>query len=141
MSQGTTHLEFGTIVRPVSGSGTVTVDATSGARTVGAGTGLNSPTPTRATYTVTGEGGQTFSVSAPAFSMVSGSYSVTVTPQVSTLTALSNSIGSQGTATFGVGGAFTLASTTVSGSYSGSCVVTVQLQLTPNESPPAMNAG
>jgi hypothetical protein len=126
MSQGAAHLEFGTIVKPASGSGTISVDASTGVRTVGVGTGLSSPTPTRGTYTVTGEGGQTFSISAPAFNMVSGAHSIAVTPVISSHTALSGAIGSQGTTTFGVGGSFPLASTTSSGAYSGQFVVTVQ---------------
>src|SRR5262249_23710157 len=63
-----TDLSFGTIVRPSTGNGTVTVAAADGARTLsGSGALLTSGTAAaRATYTVTGEGGQAYSVTVPA---------------------------------------------------------------------------
>ena len=63
----TSNLAFGTVSRPRTGSGSVTVDAATGSRSVtGAGVqALNSPSPSRAGYTVSGEGGQTFSIAVP----------------------------------------------------------------------------
>jgi hypothetical protein len=120
-----TDLAFGSIMRPSSGSNTVTINQTTGARTLGgAGNGaLVTSTTSRATYTVNGEGGQTFSISVPGtFNMtrVSGSETLTVTLTTTAASGtLSGSLGSAGSATFGVGGAFPLDNTTVAGSYTG----------------------
>lgn len=123
-------LAFGTVVRPTSGSNTVTVDQTNGTRAIsGGGDGvLVTSTVTRATYTVDGEGGQTFSISVPAtFSMTgstSGTITVNLTPTATSGT-LSGAVGAAGTATFGVGGDFSLASTQATGQYTGSFTATV----------------
>jgi hypothetical protein len=120
-----TDLAFGSIVRPSAGSNTVTINQTTGARTLsGAGNAaLVTSTTSRATYTVDGEGGQTFSISVPgSFNMtrVSGSETLAVTLTATAASgALSGSLGAAGTATFGVGGAFPLDNTTVAGSYTG----------------------
>jgi hypothetical protein len=122
------NLAFGRVVRPASGSGTVSVDASTGARTMTAGAGLSSPSPTRAAYTVTGEGGQAFSISVPTSFSITGPSSLTVTTS-STATGsqvLSSTLGSAGTFGFGVGGSFPISSTTAVGSYSGTFGVTVQ---------------
>jgi len=124
------NLAFGKIVRPTSGSGTVTIDATSGARTMSAGAGLNSPTPSRAAYSVTGEGGQLFSVAVPSTFVMSGSGGGSLTVTTSTTAtasqALSSALGSAGSYSFGVGGSLPITSTTTTGSYSGTFSVTVQ---------------
>lgn len=123
-------LAFGTVVRPTSGSNTVTIDQTAGTRSIaGGGDGvLVTSTTSRATYTVDGEGGQTFSISVPAtFSMTgstSGTITVNLTPTATTGT-LSGAVGAAGSATFGVGGDFTLPSTQATGQYSGSFTATV----------------
>jgi hypothetical protein len=125
----TSNLSFGRIVRPAAGTGTVTVNATTGARTLTVGTGLNTPSATRAVYSVTGEGGQAFSISVPAtFGMTAtgGSLTVTTSTTASGSQVLSSALGSAGTYSFGVGGSFPLASTTVTGAYSGTFNVTVQ---------------
>jgi hypothetical protein len=128
-----TDLSFGTVVRPVSGSGTVTIAAADGARTlVGSGallaTGPNAPAA-RATFSVTGEGGQTFSITVPAnFNMtrVNGpeTIEVTLTPTATT-GLLDSTLSNTGTANFGVGGSIPVADTTHSGAYSGTFNVIV----------------
>ncbi len=122
-------LAFGTVVRPTTSSNTITINNTTGARTLtGAGDAvLVTSTSGRATYTVTGEGAQTFSISVPAsFNMTSGANTITVTPSASAATGtLSGTIGSSGTATFGVGGSFTIANTQATGSYTGTFSATV----------------
>ena len=122
-----TALAFGTLVRPSTGSGTVTIDQTAGTRTVTGGVvGLASSATSRATYTVGGEGGQNFSISVPATFSLTGpsTIPVTLTP-TATSGVLSNAIGTAGTASFGVGGNFTISSTTSTGVYSGTFNVTV----------------
>lgn len=126
-----TDLAFGSVVKPNASSNTVTIDASSGSRalTGGGDAALAPSTSGRATYTVGGEGGQTFSISTPAtFDMTraGGSETITVTLTRSATTGtLSGSLGSAGTATFGVGGSFAVSPTTASGSYSGSFDATV----------------
>lgn len=123
----TTDLTFGTAVKPANAnSNVVKIDETTGARTIsGTGDGaiLNTTTYSRAAYTVNGEGAQTFSISVnPTVTLTgspSGSLTVTLTPSATTGT-LSGTIGSAGSATFGVGGTVTLASSTSSGNYTGS---------------------
>ena len=125
----TSNLAFGRIVRPTSGTGTVSVNASTGARALTAGAALNTPAATRAAYTVTGEGGQAFSISVPtSFSMsaAGGSVTVTTSTTASGSQVLSSALGSSGTYGFGVGGSFPLSSTTAVGSYTGSFDVTVQ---------------
>jgi len=125
-------LSFGTVVRPTSGSGTVTIAASNGARSLtGSGaliTGGPNVAAARAAYTVVGEGGQTFSISVPANMNMAGpsssSLAVTLTPTATT-GALSNALGASGTQTFGVGGSIPISNTTVSGAYSGTFNVTV----------------
>jgi hypothetical protein len=124
-------LAFGRIVRPSSGSGTVAIAAATGARTVtGTGAvGFGSPAPSRATYSVTGEGGQAFSLSFPATFQMAGPgtpLTVNLTSTASGPQVLSAAAGSAGTFAFGMGGSFAISSTTVSGAYQGTYSVTVQ---------------
>jgi hypothetical protein len=128
-----TDLSFGTVVRPAAGAGTVTIASADGARSlVGAGallaTGPNAPAG-RATFTVTGEGGQTFSITVPAsFNMtrVNGPETIVVTLTPTATTGLLDStLSNTGTANFGVGGSIPVADTTHSGAYSGTFNVIV----------------
>lgn len=124
----TADLAFGNVVKPSTGSGTVTIG--SGADTIavtGTGAAAASGTTSRAKFTVGGEGGQTFSVTVPAsVTMSSGANNlvVTLTGDAATGT-LSGALGSAGTATVNVGGAFPITNTTASGNYTGSFNVTV----------------
>ncbi len=125
------NLAFGRIVRPTSGTGTVAINASSGARTVsGTGTvGLSSPAPTRALYTVSGEGAQAFSLSFPATFQMTGPgtpLTVTLTSTASGTQSLGSAIGSTGTFVLGIGGSFPISSTTATGLYQGTYRVTVQ---------------
>ncbi|MBW8743697.1 MAG: DUF4402 domain-containing protein [Sphingomonas sp.] len=129
---GTADLAFGTVTRPRSGSGTVSIDAATGDRilsgdgVIGIGSG-----PHRATYTVTGEGGQAYSVSVPATFTMTGPgdpITVTLTTTASGMQTLDGSLGGAGTASIGVGGSFTLASDKAGGNYSGSFVISVEYQ-------------
>jgi hypothetical protein len=121
-------LAFGQIVKPANaGTNTVIVSAAGVRSLSGGGTAaLGAGTVTAAAYTAIGEGGQSFSISAPGFTLSSGGNSLSVTPLLSAATgSLSGSFGAAGTGTFTVGGSFPLSDTTASGAYSGSLVVTV----------------
>ena len=124
----TSNLEFGTITRPLSGSASVILEAASGNRTLTGGIGAMSPAKV-ASYLVTGEGGQTFSVSVPpTFQMTQAGGSITVTTNnnAAGTQVLSGALGSVGTFPFSVGGSFPLTSTTPLGVYTGTFVVAVQ---------------
>lgn len=126
-------MQFGTLVKPRTGSAKVTI-ANDGTRTLG--TGIASPassaTPTSAKFTITGEGAQAMTVSVPAsFNLVNGSDTLAVTTSndgsvasTGTTKTLSGTLGSEGSYTVQVGGEFTLASTTATGTYTGSFTVT-----------------
>lgn len=129
----TSDLSFGTVMRPASGNGTVSIDAQSGARTItgGASPVANGPNaaPSRAVFTVTGEGGMNFTVTYPqTFNMTrNGNQDPIQVTLNSTMGGgqLSGSNGQQGTQTFGIGGQVLLSNGTPTGAYSGSFTVTV----------------
>jgi hypothetical protein len=127
-----TDLAFGALVRPTLGSNVVTIDSSSGQRSIsGAGDGALAPSQTssRATYAVGGEGGAAFSITVPSsFTMTrtGGGETLPVTLSASTLSgALSGSVGAAGSANFSVGGSLPMSSATVSGDYTGTFNVTV----------------
>ena len=124
-----TDLTFGAVVKPTDTTTTVTINATTGARTFTGGNAVGGGTASsgRATYTAGGEGGQTFSISVPAnFTLTSGANSLTVIPVVSAATGtISGTLGAAGSASFGVGGSFLVATTTASGAYTGTFSATV----------------
>jgi hypothetical protein len=119
-------LAFGTVVKPTSGTNTITIDETAGTRTKSGGgdAALATSTTSRAAFTVGGESGQTFSITVPSTAtMTRSGGSETLTVNL-VKTGTSGTL-SGGAATFGVGGNFDVASTTVSGAYSGAFNVTV----------------
>lgn len=119
----TSPLSFGRIQVPTSGTSTVTLDATTGARTVsGSAVAYSTPAPTRAAFTIAGEGGQQVSINVPSTITLngpSGSLSVTTSKTAPATTALSGVLGAPGSYSFNVGGSFTLTPTTPTGAYSG----------------------
>ena len=126
----TTDLAFGSIVRPSSGSNTISINSATGSRVLAGGgnAALASSTSTRAAYSVDGEGGQSFSITSPptlSLTRAGGSETLPVTLSASTTGSLSGATGDAGSATFGVGGSLLLDSTAVAGSYSGTFNVTV----------------
>ena len=124
-----TNMAFGTLVKPATGSGVVTLSNTGGSVTTSGGVAsLASGSKSSAAYSITGEGGQAISVTVPATLTMDGpsSSSLVVTLTNTTLpTALTGSLGAAGTGSFGVGGTFTLGSTQTSGAYTGTFVVQV----------------
>jgi hypothetical protein len=122
-------LAFGRVIRPSTGQTTIyTVAASNGATSVTGGDGVFSgaTTPTRAVFTVTGEGGQAFNIASDA-SVTSGGVVINLTKSGVTGT-LDGTVGAVGTATFGVGGNVTLTDTSPTGVKSGSFSVTVTYQ-------------
>ncbi|HEY0435333.1 MAG TPA: DUF4402 domain-containing protein, partial [Phenylobacterium sp.] len=124
----TGDLVFGAVVKPAAGPGSVVIDATTGSRsTTGGAVGMASPTPGRASFNVTGEGGQAFSITVPASFQMTGPQPMTVTTTNSAGPSpiLSGALGSQGAFAFGVGGSAPINAGTLSGDYTGSFTVTV----------------
>jgi hypothetical protein len=122
----TSDLSFGVIVKPVSGTATVSVSA-AGTRTVTGTAAANGGGVSNAAFSVVGIGGSAYSIAVPStFSMTSGTHSLTV----STIDGsggggtLSGVNTSASTASFGVGGAFNLSTATASGAYTGNFTVT-----------------
>jgi hypothetical protein len=128
-------LSFGSIIRPSSGSGTVTLSAAN-ARTL-TGTGafwLVSPASTVASFTISGEGGSAFTLSVDATDTMTnagaGGGTLTVTTAndagCTSACALSGAFGdvADGTLTFHVGGAFPIANNTATGVYTGTLNIT-----------------
>jgi hypothetical protein len=124
----TSDLVFGAVIRPAAGSGSVTIDPATGARATSGGlAGMPSPTPARAGFNVTGEGGQAFTVTLPASFVMNGPAAITVTTTstVAGAPVLSAVLGSAGSYAFGVGGSAPITSTTPAGDYTGAFTVTV----------------
>lgn len=125
-----TDLAFGTLVRPTSGTNTVTVGtSTCAAALSGAGNAylVTGSTSGCATYSVAGESGLAFNIGGDtSFNMTrtGGTETITVTVLPS---ETSGTIG-QSSAGFAVGGHFDVDSSTVAGVYSGTFNVTVTYQ-------------
>jgi hypothetical protein len=122
------NLSLGAIVKPTAGSGTVTLSPANG-RTV---TGTNavwlaSPASSVANFTVTGEGGQAFTLQVDATDTMTNSGAGGGTLVVTTSNdagctsacALSGSLGGAGTLSFHIGGSFPFSNATKTGTYSG----------------------
>lgn len=124
----TADLNFGTIVKPQTGTATVAVDS-AGSRTVTGTQAVNTAgnAPTAAAFSIQGEGGSAYSVSVPgSFTMASGANTLTVTTVNSAGGGgtLSGGIGTTASATFGVGGTINVDTATASGAYTGTFTVT-----------------
>lgn len=127
----TAHLRFASVVKPTSGTNTVTITGASDTVAIsGAGNGaLTGSGAGRAAYSVAGEGAQTFAITVPStmtMTRVGGAQTLTVnlTPSAAT-GALDGTLGTVGAAVFQVGGNFDVADTTTSGDYTGLFNVTV----------------
>lgn len=128
-------LSFGRLVLPASGTQTVTlspaVPSVKLSGTGSGGTALASPAATLASFSVAGEGGQSFTLTVPASFTLngpSGSAPITITtlPSAGGAQTLSGTIGSSGSFGFTIGGSFPMASSTQAGGYSGTFSTTVQ---------------
>lgn len=120
-----TDLNFGSVIRPTSGSGTIIIDANTGNVSTSNLSMASGNTPTRANFTVEGQPNANINVTYP------NSVTLTRAGGTETLTIYLTSsmgggqIGSGGTVQFNIGGQVTLASSTVIGAYSNSFTVTV----------------
>lgn len=123
-------MNFGTIIRPTSGGGSVTVTAEADTdRSVsGEGVAAVGGGEMAAKFTLEGEGGQEVSVSVPpTFTMagsVSGSLIVTTSKSIGTAVNLSNALGVGGSKVFYVGGSIPIDASTAPGDYKGTFEVT-----------------
>lgn len=124
----TADLRFGRIQIPSSGSSTVTLSASDGSRTIsGDAVGYATPAPTRAAFTISGEGGQQVSLTIPSTLQMTGpgTLSVNLDDTAPNSPSLSGSLGAAGTYSFHVGGSFTITPATPTGAYSGVLTVSV----------------
>jgi len=120
-------LRFGILARPNAGSGSATIDAQTGARSVSGGVAAIAGSIGPAQFTLTGEGGQTVSITTTgSFPMtLSGAPNLTVTTSTwSASNLLSSSLGSAGTLSVFVGGTLSdITSSTPLGTYIGTFTV------------------
>ena len=123
------NLVFGRVVLPASGSGTISISpagVVSGTLFRQAG----GPVRSQAQFTVSGEGGQSISVTVPAtVTMTNGANNLTVTTSNNlvgspSLQVLSGAANTTGTLAVAVGGTVTVLSTTPAGDYAGTLTVT-----------------
>lgn len=126
----TADLVFGRVVRPASGSDTVSITNASDAVTATGGTAVpiatTGVTTSRAKFTVAGEGGQTVALTVPAnFSMTGAGTAIVVTlsSDKTGSQSLGGALGSSSSINVNVGGSFTLAATQATGAYTGSFTV------------------
>jgi hypothetical protein len=123
-------LRFGAVTLPSSGTGRVIISPADGTRSVeGTGVRMLPSQSGAARFTVSGEGGQAFSVTVPStFEMKTNGGSITVTTahNAGSARTLAGKAGSAGTAAFNVGGSFPLAPGTRAGVYAGTFEVSVQ---------------
>lgn len=126
----TQDLQFGSVTRPSSGSGTLTL--TPGGVASVTGTNVRrfpSPAATPAQFTVAGEGGQAVTVSVPTsvtLSGSSGSVTASLTNTGGGAQVLSGAAGSAGSVQVNVGGTVPLSGSSALGTFTGTVTVTVQ---------------
>ena len=122
-------LSFGRIVKPSTGTGTVTI--ADSADTVSAGSGavaLTGIATSRAKFTIDGEGAQGITITVPAdFDLVNGTDTITVTLDADRPASdtLDGTLGGDGTRALNVGGSFSLPDSVSTGEYTGQFTVTV----------------
>lgn len=125
-------LSFGTIARPITGTGGATIDPGSGNINLTGNRIKQMPgTVSRGEIEISGEGGQSFSLSVPASFNLSGpggQLAVQTTTSVTGLQSLDGAIGTGSKKVIGLGGSVQIPYNLNSGTYSGSVVITVQYQ-------------
>ena len=122
----TANLAFGTVIRPATGSGSVTISPAGVPSVTGVTLAPTSGARNAAAFTVTGEGGQAVSVTVPAtFSMTGPASSTLLVTTANTVSSptLSNALGASGTLQVLVGGTVPIEASTTTGAYSGTFTV------------------
>jgi hypothetical protein len=119
-----TDLQFGALVRPASGFGSVAIDALSGTRLVGGNAGAAGGATGRASFNVTGDPNRAFSATVPvSFSLDDE------TPGNDIIVVLSSDapplLDGSGAAVIGVGGQFPLTPGQKLGAYTGNFTISV----------------
>jgi len=120
-------LRFGIVSRATT-SGTITIDPNTGERTVtGGGYGYPTPAWGPAVFDITGEGGQSFSISVPQTIQLAGptNLNVQTTKNLGNTATLPGSAGSSQTVQLKVGGYYPIANGSLIGTYSGNWTVTI----------------
>jgi hypothetical protein len=126
----TSDMAFGSILPPASGTATVSLSTAGAASTTGGF--LLASTRSAAAFTITGEGGQAFSLVAPTtIPLISSGHTLMVSTirsigsgATSTL-SLSGALGTSGSSLLRVGGTLLVPSGTTRGAYTGSLMVSV----------------
>ena len=124
----TADLQFGRIVKPATGDGTVSMANAADAVTAGSGAMALSGTTSRAKFTINGEGAMGVSLTVPAsFEMSNGTDQIVVTldPDLGATTTLSGAAGAAGTKALNVGGSFSVPAAISTGAFVGTFDVTV----------------
>lgn len=117
-------LAFGSVVRPTSGAGTISIDANSGNVTTSNLAKIGN-SATRASFSIVGQANVNVQVTYPnSVTLTRSGGSETLTINI-TSTMGGGQISSGGTASFYLGGQAVLQSSTVAGAYSGAFNVTV----------------
>lgn len=126
----TSNLQFGSVTRPSTGSGSISLTPAGVVSVTGSNViRFPSPPATAAAFTVTGEGGQAVTVAVPSTVTLSGSAGSVVATTSATgsgAQVLSGSTGAAGTVQVRVGGTVPLSGSTGIGTFTGTLVVTVQ---------------
>ena len=117
-------LAFGSVVRPTSGSGTITIDGNTGTVTTSNLVRIGT-SATRASFSITGQANANIQVTAPSTITLTRTGGAETLSIAVTSTMGGGQISSGGTASFYLGGQATLQSTTVPGGYTGVFNVTV----------------
>ena len=118
-------LNFGTLLRPTSGTGTAVVDPDLGQYHNYNVVATGNPAPSRVVFTATGEPSKTISVSIPHDFYITNPAGNQLDVTVSSNAGSSETLNSNGAYTFGVGGSINLSTSTPSGIYKGTFTVSV----------------
>lgn len=125
----TADLEFGRVVKPTAGTGTVSMTNASDTTTASAGAvALAGITTSRAKFTIDGEGAQVVNITVPATFVITNTVdniTVTTTQNLGASTTLSGALGAAGNASLNVGGSFSVPAANSTGLYTGTLNVSV----------------
>lgn len=121
-------LSFGRIILDGSANAATVVLTPAGGVTTSNATQASSGTISVPTFSVSGEGGQSYTIALAAAGFTGGVTLGNLTSSVSTPGALSGSAGSAGAQQFTVGGTITVPAGTTAGAYSGTVTATVAYQ-------------